>query len=734
MESLVKKLKSHKACTRVEQFPPTASEHEPALDHGLIDADLSRRGFLFGLGSLALMACTGRTFASQLGTISSNVPSAFAHPGLMHTQADFVRMAQKHIRSPWVGSWDLLVASPKATLSYSSAPVSTIYRGRDVTQNFSRLYNECAAMYGMALRWKITGDATYAAKATSMLNGWASTLTSIQGRDRALVSGPQGFELANIAEMLRDYSGFTDGNLASVKNMLRTIFYPISHDLLSNHGGRSPLQINANWYLFNMAAIMAIGILCDDRVLFDEAVGYFKTGNGNGCVMRAAYYMHPGYLCQWQESGRDQPHTMDGIAAMAVVCEMAWHQGVDLYGYDNNRFLAGTEYSAKANVIASGTTYYTVPYVPYQNGVYTWNTFSILKQGDATPCWALIYNHYVNRKGLAAPYSTKKALAIQPEGGDWDFIGYGTLAYTLDAIPTGAAPSGLSGYISAGAVVLSWWGGVYAIDYTVKRSAQAGGPYTTVASGITDLLTYTDTPPAPGTWYYIVTANTPHGESAPSNETAVLTGTHLHTHLPFNNTIGTSAADSSSNGHAGTLNGGATWVAGKQGNALSLNGSNGYVALPNQLMDDVADFTVSVWVFWNASRNSERVFDFGAGTDRYLMLTPCASSGVTCFSMTITGVSGERSINGNAALPIGTWVHVAVTLSGSVGTLYVNGLAVGSNTDMFLAPFRIWDSNQNWIGRSQYNSDPYFNGKIDDFRIYHGALSVDDVASLANAP
>jgi len=141
-----------------------------------------------------------------------------------------------------------------------------------------------------------------------------------------------------------------------------------------------------------------------------------------------------------------------------------------------------------------------------------------------------------------------------------------------------------------------------------------------------------------------------------------------------------------------------------------------------------------VWVFWNASRNSERVFDFGAGTDRYLMLTPCASSGVTCFSMTITGVSGERSINGNAALPIGTWVHVAVTLSGSVGTLYVNGLAVGSNTDMFLAPFRIWDSNQNWIGRSQYNSDPYFNGKIDDFRIYHGALSVDDVASLANAP
>ena len=699
------------------------------MDHELIDTDLSRRNFLLGLGSLALMAYGGRTFASQPRATSGEASGAFVHPGLMHTQADFVRMAQKYTSPPWSGSWGLLIANPKVTLSYSSAPVPVIYRGRDVKQNFSRLVNECIAMYGLALRWKITGDAACAAKATSMLNGWVATLTSIEGRDRALVAGPQGFELANIAEMLRDYSGFTDDHLLAVKAMLRTIFYPISHDLLSNHGGRYPLQINANWYLFNMAAIMATGILCDDQALFDEAVTYFKTGNGNGCVMRAAYYMHPGYLCQWQESGRDQVHTMDGIAAMAAVCEMAWHQGVDLYGYDNNRFLAGAEYSAKANVIASGTTYYTVPYVPYQNGVYTWNTFSTIKQGDATPCWALIYNHYVNRKGIAAPYSTKKALAIQPEG-DWDFIGYGTLTYTLDAIATGAAPSGLSAYVSAGAVVVSWWGCVYATDYTVKRSAKTGGPYTNVASGITDLLTHTDTPPAPGTWYYVVTANTPHGESASSNETAVLTGTQLHTHLPFDNASGTSAADTSGNGHAGTLNGGATWVAGKQGHALSLNGSNGYVALPNRLMDDVADFTISTWVFWNAARNGERVFAFGAGTDRYLMLTPCSSSGVACFSITVIGAAGERVINGNAALPTGTWVHVAVTLSGQVGTLYVNGVAVGSNTNMLLAPFRIWDSNQNWIGRSQYSSDPYFNGKIEDFRIYRGALSAKDIASL----
>jgi hypothetical protein len=77
-------------------------------------------------------------------------------------------------------------------------------------------------------------------------------------------------------------------------------------------------------------------------------------------------------------------------------------------------------------------------------------------------------------------------------------------------------------------------------------------------------------------------------------------------------------------------------------------------------------------------------------------------------------------------------VHVAVTLSGRNATLYVNGAVSGSNADMFLAPFRLGATTRNWIGRSQY-PDPYFNGKIDDFRIYRGALSATAVAALMTA-
>jgi hypothetical protein len=280
--------------------------------------------------------------------------------------------------------------------------------------------------------------------------------------------------------------------------------------------------------------------------------------------------------------------------------------------------------------------------------------------------------------------------------------------------------------------VLSWWGSAYATSYNVKRATTSGGPYTTIQTGITDLLTYTDSTAPAGANYYVVTAITPSGETTPSNEASVITGTSLHTYLAFDASSGTSAEDSSGNAHTGTLIGGATWVAGKKNNAVSLNGSTGYVSLPAGLLTDVGDFTIATWVYWNASSTWQRIFDFGSGTSHYMFLTPRASNGMARFAITVNGNYGELVIDHTAALPTGQWVHVAVTLSGATGTLYVNGASVGSNTAMFLAPFRLRNTSQNWIGRSQY-ADPYFNGKIDEFRIYRGALSAAAVLALYNS-
>jgi hypothetical protein len=231
---------------------------------------------------------------------------------------------------------------------------------------------------------------------------------------------------------------------------------------------------------------------------------------------------------------------------------------------------------------------------------------------------------------------------------------------------------------------------------------------------------------------YVVTAQGTGGESAASSEVRAVAGIALHTRLAFDETGGTTAADASGNSHTGTLVGGPAWVAGRSGNALAFDGANDYVSLPPNVVADLADFSIATWVWWDAERTWARVFDFGSGIQHYMTLTPRSGTGVMRFAMTTTLNAGEQAIEAGAALPAGQWVHVAVTLKGSTGSLYVNGALAGSNAAMHHAPFRLGATSRNWIGRSQFGSDPHFNGKIDDFRIYRGALGAAEVLALFN--
>ncbi|WP_211467117.1 LamG-like jellyroll fold domain-containing protein [Collimonas silvisoli] len=686
----------------------------------------------------------GTTTTTTTTTPTTPVSNAFVHPGLLHTQADFDRMSQKVAAkaSPWIDGWNVLILNSHASLSYTPNPQTVVYRGSDGVhaQNFGSLYNDVAAAYACALRWKISGDTAYADKAVQIMNAWSAKLTGIGGSiDGFLASGIQGYQFANAGEIMRTYSGWAAADFASFQNMMRTIFY-----VQNDHGlnvSLAPLTVYSNWQLCCIASIMAIGVLCDDKAIFNEAVDYFKTGAGNGAVAQTIYYIHPGHLGQTQEAGRDQGHNTLSISLLTTICEMAWNQGVDLYGYDNNRVLAGAEYAAKGNLIESGTTYYAVPFATYQNTNVTDTAFATGAQGTVRPEWALIYNHYVNRKGLAAPYSQKFAALVQPEGGGgnygpdsggYDQLGYGTLTFTRDPIAIGAAPSGLTAIASASAaqVILSWWGSAYATSYNVKRSTTAGGPYTTIATGISDLLAYTDSGLAAGTYYYVVTAVTPSGVSAASNEVTAITAVQLQTYLTFDDGSGTTAADSSGQGHNGVLVNGVTWATGKKGMAASFNGSDGYVSLPANLLTDISDFSIAAWIYLRTSNSGARVLDFSDGGSHEMLLTSKNGNAGPRFSITLSGGGGQQIIDGTTAFPTGQWVHIAVTLAGSVGTMYVNGSVVGSNPAIALAPFRMGNTSQNWIGRGQSTGTPYFNGLMDEFRIYRGALSAAQIVAL----
>ena len=150
-------------------------------------------------------------------------------------------------------------------------------------------------------------------------------------------------------------------------------------------------------------------------------------------------------------------------------------------------------------------------------------------------------------------------------------------------------------------------------------------------------------------------------------------------------------------------------VPGKFGSALQLNGGSpaSYVQLPQGIVTGLTDFTIAAWVNPAAVPNWARVFDFGTGETAYMFLT--VSAGGTNnprYAITTTGNGSEQRLDAPGPLPLNQWTHLAVTLSGSTGTLYVNGAAVATNSAMTLNPSSLPATTQDYVGKSQFPPDP----------------------------
>jgi Concanavalin A-like lectin/glucanases superfamily len=197
-----------------------------------------------------------------------------------------------------------------------------------------------------------------------------------------------------------------------------------------------------------------------------------------------------------------------------------------------------------------------------------------------------------------------------------------------------------------------------------------------------------------------------------------------------NSSSGTTLTDASGNGRNGTLTTPAGWTTGVSGNALSLTG--GRANLPTGIVNGVNDFTIATWFRIDTLSAWSRIFDFGTGTNANMFLTPQANGtdGPLRFAITTSGGANEQRLEG-PVLTADTWYHVAITLSGNIGTMYLNGAAVATNTNMTIHPAALGNTNRNWLGDSQYPGDPNFLGRIDDFRIYGIALSAQQVQQLA---
>ena len=176
-------------------------------------------------------------------------------------------------------------------------------------------------------------------------------------------------------------------------------------------------------------------------------------------------------------------------------------------------------------------------------------------------------------------------------------------------------------------------------------------------------------------------------------------------------------------------------VSGRFGRAAeNVRGSYQYIDAPTGVLGGSAAVTLSVWVKPTHDANWSRIFDFGNDTSRYLYLAARNANGVPRFAITINGADSEQGLDGTAPLPLNRWSHVAVTITGATGTLYVNGAAVARNAAMTLNPAALGSLKNNWLGRSNYSSDPVFSGAYDEVNVWSRALTATEIAGLQNKP
>jgi hypothetical protein len=180
--------------------------------------------------------------------------------------------------------------------------------------------------------------------------------------------------------------------------------------------------------------------------------------------------------------------------------------------------------------------------------------------------------------------------------------------------------------------------------------------------------------------------------------------------------------------------------------ALAGTTSDQYVQLPASVFSGLTNATFEAWVTWNAGAAWQRIFDFGdndgtaAGSQgpnglTYFFLSPKAvnNTGVLRVAYTLDGPDAETTVDATAALPSGVLAHVAVVVDSAASTLalYVNGAASGSTA--LSSPLSSINNENNWLGRSQFASDPEFGGSLQEFRVYSVARSAAQVQASYTA-
>jgi hypothetical protein len=380
---------------------------------------------------------TGGTPSKDAGA-----PTSFVHPGILVGQAqlDFVKAKIAASAQPWTSGYDKAKGSHFASLSYTPAPSAKLSRN---TSSADDIQADDIAAYTDALLWAYTGNAQYADEAIAIMNAWSSTLTAVDSTaqlDAAWAS--QMFPRA--AEIIRytytPAAGHASLDVAAFSKMLVNVLLP-----QLDPTSKGATYSNGNWELSMADGTINIGVFTDDKATFDQGLAMwrarvpayiYETSDGPVPVFPPGgeYSSDALVTCMWatggdhtttcalpagfgfkngmaQETCRDMSHVILAFEGMTNAAETARLQGVDLYGEQKDRIVAGYEFAAKYDLEAlaapNGTT---------KGSVGDQLCGGSLNYGGLgyTIGWELAYNEFAGRQGIAMPYTEQMIAKLSP--------------------------------------------------------------------------------------------------------------------------------------------------------------------------------------------------------------------------------------------------------------------------------------------------------------------------------
>lgn len=335
---------------------------------------------------------------------------------------------------------------------------------------------------------------------------------------------------------------------------------------------------------------------------------------------------------------------------------------------------------------------------------------------DKTYYWRV--DESVNNSGPADPNTIT--------GDVWTF---GTQSQALIVTPpssTIAAPAGTAEFVievsSLSTPHYAWYKTGDAANDTPGDDSLVGGD--------ADTLTLTGVSVAHEGYYYCVVSNA--SPFATVSDVVMLGVKRPVAHWTLDELIGGQYEDISGEGHNADPNGTPAFVTGAIGNGIQIDGSSaadGGTWNPGQYTNQ---FTVSLWAKW-AGQTTPATYqgliakrNGWAGDQMMWQVEVSQTSNNMGFKTAPSASVFSRP------LTVGEWELVTVTFDGSRATIYHNGLVAGAGG---FTPGTKTDATI-VIGASELSEgvfEQYFNGVLDDIRIYNYAMSNTEIADLYHA-